>query len=107
VFPFMHSVPRIKNLKQKLLEEVNTAMKFALELIYDEDGNIVVPLEQVEVHMDINPNPRHKSSIAVKEAVAYVTGQGLTARVKPDALAATGTSDWIGRRPNFPAHISA
>lgn len=101
VFPYTHSVPKITNLKQKLAEEVNTVMKFTLDLIYDADGNIVVPLDMVEVHMDLNPNPKHKSYVAVKEAMAYVQGQGLTARIKPYALAATGTSDWIGRRPNL------
>jgi uncharacterized protein len=107
VFPFVTSVPKIKNLKQKLLEEVNIAMKYALDLVYDEEGNIVVPLDIVEVHMDINPNPKHKSSIAVKEAVSYVTGQGLTAKVKPDALASTGASDWLGRRPNLTLEVAS
>lgn len=106
VFPFVVSVPKIKHLKQKLLQEVNYAMSYALDLVYDSEGNEVVPREIVEVHMDINPNPRHKSSVAVKEALAYVSGQGFTARFKPDALASTGASDWIGRRPNLQAEVA-
>lgn len=106
VFPFIHSVKKIKELKPRLLEEVNISVSYALDIAYDVEGNIRIPTENIEVHMDINTNPRHKSSVAVKEALAYVQGQHMIPRFKPDALASTGASDWILRRPNLKLKVA-
>lgn len=99
VFPYVVSMPAFEKhrMKEKLMKEVQISMDHYYSIYYDEKGELLLPTDQVEIHIDINPDPKHKSSIAVKEAVGYVTGQGLIAKVKPEALAATGTSDWIGR----------
>lgn len=48
----------------------------------------------VEVHLDINDDPRHGSNCARSSAVGYVTGvTGLPVRTKPDAWAATHVAD--------------
>lgn len=47
-----------------------------------------------EIHLDINPDKRHKSSIAIKEATGMVLGMfGQDAKVKPDAFAASTAAD--------------
>jgi predicted RNase H-related nuclease YkuK (DUF458 family) len=52
----------------------------------------------MEVHLDINPNPKHKSSIAVKEALGWVKGSlGIDAKIKPDSFAATHAADHVVR----------
>lgn len=84
--------PDYGNLKQRLLNEVNYAVAAATEII-DVLGD-----RHMEVHLDINPNPKHKSSVAVKEALGWVKGSlGLDAVVKPHSFAATHAADHVVR----------
>ena len=100
VFPFVQSESKIGNLKQKLMKETYISMDIVLKLMYGTDELPGIDTSSIEVHSDYNSNPKHKSFAVVKEARAYVTGQGLIHRIKPDATAATGTSDYIGRNTN-------
>ena len=85
-------LPDYGNLKQRLLNEVMYAITAATEVID------VVGDRHIEVHLDINPNPAHKSNVAVKEALGYVKGQlGLDAVIKPHAFAATHAADHLVR----------
>lgn len=97
VFPFVQSEPRIKSINQKLLKETHIAMGYALELMYGVGDLKGIPAEDIEIHSDYNPNPKHKSHAVVQEARSYVVGQGLVHRIKPDAVASTGMADYIGR----------
>lgn len=48
----------------------------------------------VEVHLDINDDPRHGSNCARSAAVGYITGvTGRPVKTKPDAWAATHVAD--------------
>jgi predicted RNase H-related nuclease YkuK (DUF458 family) len=48
----------------------------------------------VEVHLDINPNERYKSSAVVQQAVGYIKGTcNIDAQVKPKAFAASYAAD--------------
>jgi predicted RNase H-related nuclease YkuK (DUF458 family) len=80
------------NLKQRLLNEVMYAVNVATELL-DAIGD-----RHLEIHLDVNPNPKHKSSIAVKEALGYVTGSGFIGKVKPCSWAATHAADHVARQ---------
>jgi predicted RNase H-related nuclease YkuK (DUF458 family) len=85
-------MPDYGNLKQRLLTEVNYAVAAATEII-DVLGD-----RHMEVHLDINPSPKHKSSIAVKEALGWVKGSlGIDAKIKPDSFAATHAADHVVR----------
>jgi len=54
----------------------------------------------VEIHLDINPNEKHNSSVVINEACGYVLGlTGKKAAVKPDAWASSYAADWMVRRP--------
>lgn len=77
-------------LVSRLLNEV----AFAIEVAEDFRGH------NVEVHLDINPDPHHKSYQAYKQAVAYVKGMGHEVRVKPEAFAATHVADHYVRGKN-------
>lgn len=47
-----------------------------------------------EIHLDINPDKRHKSSVAIKEATGMVLGMfGENPKVKPEAFAASTAAD--------------
>ena len=80
------------NLRQRLITEAGFAID-AASAILDVIGD-----RKIEVHLDINPNPRHKSSIAVKEALGYVKGTiGIDAKIKPESFAATHAADHVAR----------
>lgn len=85
-------LPDYGNLKQRLLTEVQFAVTAATEIID------VVGDRHLELHLDINPNPKHKSNVAVKEALGWVRGSlGMDAKIKPNAWAATHCGDHVVR----------
>lgn len=93
VFHESVDMPDYGNLKQRLLTEVQLAVTAATEIL-DVLGD-----RHMEVHLDINPNPKHKSSVAVKEALGWVKGSlGLDAVIKPNGFAATHAADHVVRR---------
>ena len=73
-----YTLPEYGSLKQRLSNEVNFAFGLALE-----------------VHLDINPSPKHKSNIAAKEALAYARGMGIDAKIKPHSFAASHAADHL------------
>jgi predicted RNase H-related nuclease YkuK (DUF458 family) len=83
-------MPDYGNLKQRLLTEVQFAVQAASEVI-DVLG---------DRHMEI-PNPKHKSNVAVKEALGWVKGSlGMDAKIKPASFAATHAADHAVRHLN-------
>jgi hypothetical protein len=92
IFHTSVDMPDYGNLKQRLLMEVQLAVTTATEIID------VVGDRHFEIHLDINPNPNHKSSVAVKEALGWVKGSlGMDAKIKPDSFAATHAADHVVR----------
>lgn len=88
-------MPDYGNLKQRLLTEVQHAVAAATEIID------VVGDRHVEIHLDINPNPQHKSNVAVKEALGWVKGSlNMDAKIKPASFAATHAADHAVRHLN-------
>lgn len=80
------------NLRQRLITEAGFAIEAASEILD------VIGDRRLEIHLDINPNPNHKSNIAVKEALGYVKGTtGLDAVIKPYSFAATHAADHVTR----------
>lgn len=92
IFWQVDKVKRIRSIRQRLLEEVSRAVYMAL-MIADAVGD-----RPFEVHLDINPNPNHRSSVIVKEAVGYVLAQGLKPVLKPESIAASAVADFLGSR---------
>ena len=85
-------MPDFGNLKQRLLNEVQMAVMAATEIIE------VLGDRHMEIHLDINPDPKHKSSVAVREALGWVKGSlGLDAKIKPASFAATHAADHVVR----------
>jgi predicted RNase H-related nuclease YkuK (DUF458 family) len=88
-------MPDYGNLKQRLLTEVQMAVSTATEIL-DVLGD-----RHLEVHIDVNPDPKHKSNVAVKEALGWVKGSlGLDAKIKPHSFAATHAADHAVRHLN-------
>lgn len=84
------------SLKLRLMGEVYRAVE-----LYGFVTEIIEP-SRVEIHLDINPNPKFKSSTVVQEALGYVKGvTGKDAFIKPDAWAASTCADlWEFKVPD-------
>jgi uncharacterized protein len=92
IFHTSVDMPDYGNLKQRLLMEVQLAVTTATEIVD------VIGDRHFEIHLDINPNPNHKSSVAVKEALGWVKGSlGMDAKIKPHSFAATHAADHVVR----------
>jgi predicted RNase H-related nuclease YkuK (DUF458 family) len=83
-------IPRITSLRERLQKEVWASVTVALLIAPTVPGRL-------SVHIDANPEPRHRSSQFVQELVGMVMGQGFRAVIKPDSYAASHAADWIVR----------
>lgn len=53
----------------------------------------------LEIHLDINKKPEHKSNVAMQAAIGYVLGTtGIRPKVKPEAWAATHAADHMVKK---------
>jgi hypothetical protein len=73
------------SLKERLLIEVSRSIEIAYHLcpLFDRYGT------ELEVHADINTNPRFGSNTALSDAMGYILSMGFTFKAKPDAHAAS------------------
>lgn len=91
VFHNKVTLPDYGNLRQRLMTEVSLAVE-AFDAIQD-----VVNNRHLELHLDVNPDPVHASNIVTKEALGWVRGLGLEAKIKPDSFAASTAADHFVR----------
>lgn len=80
---------RQMTLRERLMHEVALSIDIAWQL-FEPLQNLGV---SVEVHADINEDPRFPSHIAYQEARGYVRGMGLTFKAKPEAFASSCCAD--------------
>lgn len=73
------------SLKERLLIEVSRSIEIAYHLcdLFDRYNT------ELEVHADINTNPRFGSNAALSEAMGYILSMGFTFKAKPEAHAAS------------------
>jgi hypothetical protein len=88
------------SLRQRMVNEAIMACEIGYE-VRETVGDRVF-----EIHLDINPDKRHKSSVAVKEASGMVLGMfGQNPKIKPEAFAASTAADKLvcgyGGKKNF------
>ena len=81
-------VPKMKGLAQRLFHEAQLAIELATDLT-EATGRRVV------VHIDANPDERHRSSRYARSLAGMGIGQGFEVRLKPDAWAATCVADHV------------
>lgn len=79
------------NIRQRLLQEVMEATNTAYDLLEH------IGPRKLEVHFDLNSSPKHKSNVAVKEALSYARSMlpNVPARIKPLAFAAAHCADHL------------
>ena len=77
-----------KKPKMRMMNEVYRVSSLVLEL------EEVLKDKYFEIHLDINPDVIHGSSIALNEAIGYIKGvHGIIPKVKPNAVAASCGAD--------------
>ena len=79
------------NLRARLMTEVQYALE-AISAIED-----VLEERKLEIHLDINPDPKYASNVVTAEAIGWVRSLGLVAKVKPESFAATSAADHFVR----------
>lgn len=73
--------------RMRLMNEVYRVANLYLEL-----ANVIE--QEIEVHLDINPNEMHNSSVVINEAVGYIRGMcNVIPMVKPNSFAASYAAD--------------
>ena len=79
---------KIDKPRLRLMNEVYKVAELYLSLADDLEDR------EVEIHLDVNPDPKHESSAVVKQAVGYILGVcNIQPKVKPDAFAASYAAD--------------
>jgi len=86
-FMFIHQ-ERTKermSIKRRMLSEVQRSIAVAYDLCGMLDNYDI----ELEVHADINTNPKFKSNQALHEAMGYILGMGFVFKAKPEAFASS------------------
>ncbi len=92
-FMYIHNETSIQkmSIKQRMLTEVAMSIDVAYALC-----NIFSRYSvDMEVHADINTNPKFKSNDALKEAMGYIMGMGFAFKAKPHAFASSSCANKI------------
>lgn len=79
----------IEILNQRMLKEVGISINVGWE-ISDLLNLYEIPLE---IHADINSDPKYNSNSAMNEAIGYINAMGWESKIKPDAYAASTGAD--------------
>lgn len=88
IFKEISIEPWYGNIKGRLMNEVYKAIDVAYKIVDHLEGR------PFEIHLDLNPDPQHKSNVAVKEAVGYVLGTfGFRPKLKPEAWCGSTVAD--------------
>lgn len=79
------------SLKERLLLEVTKSIEVAYRLCNLLDKYKV----DLEVHADINTNPKFPSNSSLQEAMGYIMSMGFVFKAKPDAFASSSCADKV------------
>lgn len=77
------------NVNERMLTEVSKSIEVAYEIAELLDLYGI----KMEVHADINPDPKWESNKALSQAVGYILGMGYEFKIKPAAWAASYCGD--------------
>lgn len=91
IFHNQVTIPDYGQMRPRLMTEVH----YALEAFYAIED--IVGSRKLEVHLDVNPDPRHASNAVTSEALGWVRSLGIQAKIKPDSFAATTAADHFVR----------
>lgn len=76
-------------IKERMLKEVTMSVEVAYALC-----NMLETFDvELEVHADINTDPKFQSNVALKDAMGYILGMGFVFKAKPHAFASSSCAD--------------
>lgn len=76
-------------INERMIKEVEATVEVGYEIFELLDLYEI----ELELHADINQNPKHKSNTALNSAIGYMSGIPCKIRVKPEAYAASNGAD--------------
>jgi len=82
---------KIASLQERLWKEAWYSVQLGLEIT----GRL--RRAQIEIHLDVNCDERHRSGVYAPALVGLVTSQGFAYRIKPEAWCATCIADRLVR----------
>ncbi len=77
------------SIKRRMLSEVQRSIGVAYDLCSMLDRYDI----ELEVHADINTDPKFKSNQALHEAMGYILGMGFVFKAKPEAFASSACAN--------------
>lgn len=85
----IHKKGRVSR-QQRLFNETYYSVKYALQFnpILESVGYHIS-----EIHTDLNPNPKYKSSDMIQSCIGYIRGMGFEGKTKPESWASYGVAD--------------
>ena len=92
-FMFIHNDNEANRIgiKERMLNEVAKSIDIAYKMCdLLEKYNV-----DLEVHADINTNPKFKSNKALNEAMGYILSMGFAFKAKPEAFASSSCADKV------------
>jgi predicted RNase H-related nuclease YkuK (DUF458 family) len=92
VFHNQITLPDYGQMRPRLMTETQLALE-AFSAIED-----VIEDRKLEIHLDVNPDPKYASNVVAAEALGWVRSLGLQARIKPHSFAATTAADHCVRQ---------
>lgn len=78
-------------IKERMLKEVTMSVEVAYAICDLLDNHGV----ELEVHADINTDPKFESNVALKDAMGYILGMGFVFKAKPNAFASSSCADKV------------
>lgn len=92
-FMFMRNYKGTKRIriKERMLKEVTMSVEVAYAICNILDKYNVA----LEVHADINTDPKFESNVALKDAMGYILGMGFKFKAKPYAFASSSCADKV------------
>ena len=92
-FMFMRNYKGTKQIgiKERMLKEVTMSVEVAYAICKILDKYNVA----LEVHADINTDPKFQSNVALKDAMGYILGMGFVFKAKPYAFASSSCADKV------------
>ena len=76
-----------QEMSYRLLKEVTNSIEIASEIRKN------IPNRQITVHIDVNENQKHKSSLHTKRLVNFVKSMGFICETKPNSWASFSVAD--------------
>jgi predicted RNase H-related nuclease YkuK (DUF458 family) len=92
-FMFIRNLKGTKkiSIKERMIKEVTMSVEVAYDICHILDAHGV----ELEVHADINTDPKFESNVALKDAMGYILGMGFVFKAKPYAFASSSCADKV------------